>query len=269
VTLTTTACGLRAQALTVVPRISADLRTARLELFLRFANHEHDGGARVQWTVTAPGDGAGSAPIVVMQNVGPAMRSVAANISVVLRTSDLWSPVGYGGQALWTLTAKILPGQEGPLSTTICDSKTRRFGVRRLTVAENPHLKQGWTHVKYGFIEPVCFKNMTAPGCSGWGPHEIATPVPLPANATRWQIVVNNVPVFMRGHNWIPRDQVTHIFLLLLPSLPCLALYIFVCVLLISTELRDQSTGRGVREANKTRALIKAAAFAGINWMRM
>jgi beta-galactosidase/beta-glucuronidase len=90
--------------------------------------------------------------------------------------------------------------------------------------------------MQFGFVDAICFKNDTDPGCSGWGPHEVTTPVPLPPNATRWQVLVNNVPVFLRGQNWIPRDQ---------------------------------STGRGVRETSKTRALIRAAAAAGMNWLRI
>ena len=214
VTLSSSTCGMHATALTVVPRVAADLRSARLELRLRFEDHnntnEDRAAARVKWTVTPPGPGATS--IVVVQSIGAseiAARAAAANISVAnINASDFWSPVGYGTQARWTLTAEISPaaGQLGAAnSRTVCDSQTRKFGVRRLTTAQNPHLKKGWNHTQYGFIDPVCFKNDSAPACvasGGWNAHVVPTPVPLLQNISRWQVLINNVPVFMRGKSF-------------------------------------------------------------------
>jgi beta-mannosidase len=59
---------------------------------------------------------------------------------------------------------------------------------------------------------------------------------PIAPNATRWQIRINGLPVFARGGNWIPRDQLF---------------------------------GRGIRNRSRTTKILLAAKHAGITWMRI
>ncbi|KAL8859205.1 MAG: hypothetical protein Q9178_004308 [Gyalolechia marmorata] len=84
--------------------------------------------------------------------------------SAVLRTQkpDLWYPARYGRQPLYDLKAVLYAG------TSVCDVKTKRFGLRRAQVVQRE-------------LED-------APG-------------------TTFFFQINNIPVFCGGSNWIPADM--------------------------------------------------------------
>ncbi|KAL8805176.1 MAG: hypothetical protein Q9200_005542 [Gallowayella weberi] len=88
---------------------------------------------------------------------------VNGTASTIFRTQkpELWYPARYGGQPLYHLKAILLAG------TSICDSRSRRFGLRRAEVVQR--------------------KLQDAPGASFF-------------------FQVNNVPMFCGGTNWIPGD---------------------------------------------------------------
>ena len=112
VELTITTCGVHAKALAVVPRVAADLGSARLELSLQLSDpiskSSHAHAKKVKWTITPPSSTQlSSESTVVIQDVGPGARSISANVTVSLGANELWWPVGYGLQPLWTIKAEV------------------------------------------------------------------------------------------------------------------------------------------------------------------
>ncbi|KAL9000206.1 MAG: hypothetical protein Q9169_001108 [Polycauliona sp. 2 TL-2023] len=98
--------------------------------------------------------------MVAMETVGVA----GGRASTVFRTQkpELWYPARYGKQPLYDLRAVLYAG------TSVCDIKTKQFGLRRAEVIQR-ELKG-------------------APG-------------------TTFFFQVNNIPVFCGGSNWIPADM--------------------------------------------------------------
>jgi hypothetical protein len=222
---------LLAQSLNVIPRLTPPYATAQLELALEI--ELSCGGAcevidlTIHWHVSAP-TGARAADLTSQHNVlyndtdgNKMMQILRANLT--LPDPALWWPNGYGDQPIYRAAATISSG------VTQLDHISTSFGVRELTVGTNPHLASGWAYTQYG-------PEHTSTVPWGWGSWEARVIPPIPPNATAWQISINGRPIFMRGGNWIPRDQLF---------------------------------GRGVRERNRTTQILEAARHAGFTWMRV
>ena len=223
---------LRAYALVIIPRLEPPYTSARLEVALEI----HLGSTAaswpsgpslltVHWTVSKDGTPVaieGSASSFNVSASGGREQKLRANLN--LPHPDLWWPNGYGSQPMYSLAASVSADE-----TVVLDRITRNFGVRELTVGTNPHLADGWSYIQYGpkHTETIPW---------GWGSWQARVAAPIPPNATAWQIRINGRPIFARGGNWIPRDQLF---------------------------------GRGVRERNRTTQILRAAQHAGFTWMRV
>ena len=84
----------------------------------------------------------------------------AADLSVLVRKPELWWPNGYGSQPLYTVTVRLMSGEQ------TLDEKTYRVGLRTVELRREP---------------------------DQWG--------------ESFTFVVNGVPVFMKGSDWIPADS--------------------------------------------------------------
>jgi beta-mannosidase len=224
---------LRAKSLGVIPRPEPPYRRVPLQLTLEvelieLAPSVSNGTVSFQceWTIASP-DGVQvarlSVPYTVHVATGSTTQTLRANATLI--SPRLWWPNGYGSQPIYTARATMI----ATVGRRLLDSATATFGVRELKVSTNPHLRQGWSYTQYG-------PEHTWSPPWGWGDWQASTKPPIPPNATAWQVAINGRKVFLRGGNWIPRDQLF---------------------------------GRGVRQTNRTTAILQAAAFAGFTWMRI
>lgn len=226
---------LRAQALSIIPRLSPPYDSARLELSLEVhlygsAWAGHTSGLTVSFQIFAP-TGATSpvAALTTVFNVSATAGQVQfLRTNLTVSEPALWYPNGYGAQPIYNATA-VVSGAASGSDLTELDSISETFGIRELTVTTNPHIATGWSYTQYG-------PEHTETQPWGWGSWQATVAPPIPPNATRWQIHINGLPVFARGGNWIPRDQLF---------------------------------GRGVRERSRTTKVLLAAKHAGFTWMRV
>lgn len=88
--------------------------------------------------------------------------------SAMFRTQnpELWYPRGYGKQPLYTLRATLLSALQGQESCL--DTKSKRFGIRTATVIQQS--------------------------------------LSSPSSGSSFFFLVNNIPIFCGGSNWIPAD---------------------------------------------------------------
>ena len=233
---TTAATTVRAAALSVIPRLQPPYTIANLQLSLELQIVGGGGASElpsvvVNWAIAPPASSTALGAKLSTQHTlhagggGDGVQTLVVTTNLTLPRPDLWHPNGYGAQPLYRASAVVLP----PTRSTEMDSTVVKFGVRELTVGTNPHIAAGWSYTQYGpeHTETVPW---------GWGSWRATVSPPIPANVTAWQVLINGRKVFLRGGNWIPRDQLF---------------------------------GRGVREKDRTTAILLAAKHAGYTFMRV